>query len=253
MATQKSYRELFTFGEDYGTSEFKFGPATLGDIPDSIENRGYFPDVTEGNFGVYGFTASSPIIVGPEVSDHLESRADLTERLIYPMTSGLIESSDDKSWQVIKEITRYALKRYAPSPGSGFEGFNCVGALFSGSPRFMYEKIFSIHEEINKEENRKLVRNVTVIPQPLAVAIAQKAVTCTVIEAGYGDLAKEKKFVKLFKETVGLIPRNLNQIMQNDHEEKFKFVFKIPGTRIIVDLGGASWQRFLLGEYFFNP
>jgi crenactin len=293
MSTQKNYRELFTFGEDYGTSEYKFGPATLGDTPDAIENRGYFPDVTEATYGVYGFSAPSPVIVGPEVSEHLEARSDLTERLIYPMTSGLIDSSDHRAWTVVKEITRYALKRYAPSTQSGFEGFNCVSALFSGSPRYMYEKIFSLHEEINKEENQKLVRNVTVIPQPLAVAIAQKAVTCTVVEAGhgntqitpiskavigsalltlnrggsdvdmlageilrdagYGDLAREKKFVKLFKETVGLVPRDLTKVMENEHDERFEFVFKIPGTRISVELGGASWQRFLLGEYFFSP
>jgi crenactin len=293
MSAQKNYKELFTFGEDYGTSEFKFGPATLGDAPDIIENRGYFPLVTEGNYGVYGFSAPSPIIVGPEVSEHLESRADLVERLVYPMTSGLIGSTDRKAWTVVKEITRYGLKRYAPSATSGFEGYNCVSALFSGSPRYMYEKIFSLHEEINNEEGRKLVKNVTVIPQPLAVAIAQKAVTCTVVEAGhgntqitpiskavigsalltlnrggadvdslageilrdagYGDLAKERKFVKLFKETVGLVPRDLKKIMENESEDKFKFIFKIPGTRISIELGGASWQRFLLGEYFFNP
>ncbi len=293
MSAQKSYKELFTFGEDYGTSEFKFGPASLGDIPDVIENRGYFPDITEATFGVYGYSKPSPIIVGPEVSEHLESRADLTERLVYPMTSGLIDSSDHRAWAVVKEITRYGLNRYAPSNQSGFEGFNCVAALFSGSPRYMYEKIFTLHEEINKEEGRKLVKNVTVIPQPLAVAIAQKAVTCTVVEAGhgntqitpisksvigsalvtlnrggadvdalageilrdagYGDLAREKKFVKLFKETVGLVPSNLNRVMENENDPKFKFVFKIPGTRINVELGGASWQRFLLGEYFFNP
>ncbi|MGH2640027.1 MAG: hypothetical protein ACRDF4_12225 [Rhabdochlamydiaceae bacterium] len=293
MSAQRSYKELFTFGEDYGTSEFKFGPATLGDSPDAIENRGYFPDITQATYGVYGFAAPSPIIVGPEAADHLESRSDLSERLIYPMTSGLIESADHKAWNVVKEITRYGLKRYAPSTASGFEGFNCVSAMFSGSPRYMYEKIFALHEEINKEENQKLVKNVTVIPQPLAVAIAQKAVTCTVVEAGhgntqitpiskavigsalltlnrggsdvdtlaaeilkdagYGDLAKEKKFVKLFKETVGAVPRDLKRVMENDHDEKFRFVFKIPGTRITVELGGASWQRFLLGEYFFNP
>ena len=293
LETQKSYRELFTFGEDYGTSEFKFGPSSLGDEPDAIESRGYFPDITEATYGVYGFQTPRPIIVGPEVSEHLESRSDLTERLVHPMTSGLIESSDDRGWTVVKEITRYGLKRYAPSTTSGFDGFNCVSALFSGSPRYMYEKIFAIHEEINKEEGRKLVKNVTVIPQPLAVAIAQKAITCTVIEAGhgntqitpiskavinsslltlnrggadvdalageilrdagFGDLAKERKFVKIFKETVGLIPKDLKKVMENDHEEKFRFVFKIPGTRISVDLGGAAWQRFLLGEFFFNP
>jgi crenactin len=59
--------------------------------------------------------------------------------------------------------------------------------------------------------------------------------------------------VKLFKETVGLVPRDLAKVMENDQDERYEFMFKIPGTRISVELGGASWQRFLLGEYFFNP
>ena len=37
-------KEFTVFGEDYGTSELKFGPATLGNVPDVLENRGYFPD-----------------------------------------------------------------------------------------------------------------------------------------------------------------------------------------------------------------
>ncbi len=212
--------------------------------------------MTEANYGVYLSQAPRPIIVEPDVAEVLESRLDLTERLVHPMTSGLIESSDDRAWTVVKEITRNGLKRYTPSAGSGFDSFNCVAALFSGSPRYMYEKVFAIHEEINRDEGRRTVNNVTVIPQPLAVAIAQKAVTCTVIEAGHGstqitpiskvvinsslltlnrggsgvdalagkilrdaeyrDLAKERKFVKIFKETVGLVPLDSTGLVLQD-------------------------------------
>jgi crenactin len=291
--TSKSYRELFTFGEDYGTSEYKYGPASLGDSPDIVENRGYYPDNSAATYSVFTNIAPKELIVGPEVSEFLEARQDLGERLIYPMKSGMIDRDDSRAWAIVKEITRYGLLRYAPSPSSGFEGFNCVAGLFSGSPKYMYERVFDIHLEINKEEGRRLIKNITVIPQPLAVAIAQKAVTCTVIEAGhgntqitpiskaiinsalltlnrggadvdvlaaeilrdagYGDLARERKFVKMFKETVGLVPLSLNSVLANKNEERFKFVFKIPGTRITVDLGANAWQRFLLGEFFFDP
>ena len=30
-------------------------------------------------------------------------------------------------------------------------------------------------------------------------------------------------------------------------------MFKIPNTKIAIDLGKVGWQRFLIGEFFFNP
>jgi crenactin len=137
------------------------------------------------------------------------------------------------------------------------------------------------------------VKALSIIPQPLAVAISQKALACTVLEAGagnlqiaplssgmifnalitlnrgggdcdlvaaeilrdagYGDLAREPKLVKLFKESVGLVPRSLKDVMADKGNPKYGAVFRVPNTRIAIDLDKNSWQRFLIGEYFFDP
>ena len=285
-------KEFQIFGEDYGTSDFKFGPATLGNTPDIVENRGYFPDTRSLLLRMYGPPNRKLLVVGPEVATFVEARRDLAERMVYPMRNGVIDYDDERAWLVVKEITRYGLLKYLPSE-EGFDGFKCVAALSAAAPRYMYEKLFDIHREINEEEGKKIVKAVTIIPQPLAVAIAQKAVTCTVLEGGHGntqiapisrgvifsalitlnrggsncdyiaaeilrdsgysDLAKEPKLVKLFKETVGAVPRDLEKVLENKDDPKFRVVFRIPNTRIIIDLGKNSWQRFLIGEHFFNP
>ncbi|MCD6312504.1 MAG: hypothetical protein J7L79_01650, partial [Thaumarchaeota archaeon] len=289
MSVPKEYQ---VFGEDYGTSDYKFGPATLGNTPDIIENRGYFPDTRSLLLRMQGFPDTKLLVVGPDVATFVEARRDLAERMVYPMRNGVIDYDDERSWMVVKEVTRYGLLKYFPKE-EGFEGFRCVAALSAAAPRYMYERIFELHKEINEEEGRKIVKAVTIIPQPLAVAIAQKAVTCTVLEGGHGntqiapisrgvvfnalitlnrggsdcdllaaeilrdcgysDLAKEQKLVKIFKETVGAIPRDVNKILESKSDPRFRAVFRIPNTRIIIDLEKNSWQRFLLGEYFFNP
>ncbi len=285
-------KEFQVFGEDYGTSDYKFGPATLGNTPDMVENRGYFPDTRSLLLRMYGPPETKVLVVGSEVASFVEARRDLAERMVYPMRNGVIDYDDERSWMVVKEITRYGLLKYLPKE-EGFEGFKCVAALSAAAPRYMYERIFEIHKEISQEEGKKIIKAVTIIPQPLAVAIAQKAVTCTVLEGGHGntqiapisrgvifsalitlnrgggdcdllaaeilkdsgysDLAKEQKLVKIFKETVGVIPRDLNEIMEKKSDPKFRVVFRIPSTKIVIDLGKNSWQRFLIGEYFFNP
>ena len=285
-------KEYLIFGEDYGTSDYKFGPATLGNTPDMVENRGYFPDTRSLLLRMYGSPDTKLLVVGPEVATFVEARRDLAERMVYPMRNGVIDYDDERSWMVVKEITRYGLLKYLPKE-EGFEGFKCVAALSAAAPRYMYERLFEIHKEVNEEEGKKIVKAVTIIPQPLAVAIAQKAVTCTVLEGGHGntqvapisrgvifnalitlnrggsdcdllaaemlrdsgysDLAKEQKLVKIFKETVGVIPRDLNKILEKKSDPRFRAVFRIPNTKIIIDLEKNSWQRFLLGEYFFNP
>ncbi len=285
-------KEFEVFGEDYGTSDYKFGPATLGNTPDIVENRGYFPDTRSLLLRMYGEGERKVLVVGPEVATFVEARRDLAERMVYPMRNGVIEYDDDRSWMVVKEITRYGLLKYLPRD-EAFGGFKCVAALSAAAPKYMYERLFEIHREINEEEGRKVVKALTIIPQPLAVAIAQKAVTCTVIEAGHGntqiapisrgvifsalitlnrggsdcdqiaaeilkdsgysDLAREQKLVKIFKETVGLIPRSLEKIMNMRDDPRFRAVFRIPNTKIIIDLDKNSWQRFLIGEFFFNP
>jgi crenactin len=285
-------KEISVFGEDYGTSELKFGPATLGNVPDVIENRGYFPDTRSSMVRMTGGPDKRLLVVGPDVSNFVEAKRDIAERMVYPMRSGTIDRDDDRSWSVVKELTRYALLRHAPE-APGFQGVRAVAALSASAPRYMYEKIFDIHREINQEEGRKLVMALSVIPQPLAVAISQKVLACTVLEAGhgntqvaplssgmifnalitlnraggdsdlvaaeilrdagYGDLAREPKLVKLFKESLGLVPKSLNDVMSDKNNPKFGAVFRVPNTRIAIDLDKNSWQRFLIGEFFFDP
>jgi len=157
----------------------------------------------------------------------------------------------------------------------------------------MYDRMMQIHTDINREEGRRLIKAVSIIPQPLAVAISQKRLACTVLEggngntqvapissgvifsalislnrggsecdliaaeilrdAGYSDLAREPKLVKVFKESVGVVPKKLEKILEMKNSKAFETVFKIPNTKIAIDLGKVGWQRFLIGEFFFNP
>ena len=285
------------FGEDYGTSLFKFGPVWIGKYPDVIENRGYFPRITKAVAEIRGIPVRE-VVVGPEVSTYLESREEL-KRLYYPMRSGVVARRDERGWKVTKELTRYALTKHYPgeeSPTGGpFDGFLVVAALAAQSPRYMYEKLFEIHEEVVREEGLPLIRAMTIVPQPLAVAIAEKAVTCVVLEAGhgntqitpisrdvirsaliplnrggadcnaitaqilkdlgYGDLAREEKFVRMFKEMAGLVPLDLDDAVRwaKSHPAALTSVFGIPGTTLKIDMGDKAWMRFLIGEFFFNP
>jgi crenactin len=291
------YKELFVLGEDYGTLDYKFGPASLSNVPDMFENRGYLPDLGSVLARIHGFVEPSPIVVGPEVSTYLEARGDLAERLIYPMRDGIIEEGDERAWSVVKEVTRFGLLRYAPLSSEDFKGFYCVAALVAGAPRYMYERLFAIHSELNGESEARgrLIKAVTIIPQPLAVAIAQRAVTCTVVEsghgntqitpisraviqhaliplnrggndanmitaeilrdAGYGEYTKERRLIRMFKEAVGLIPTDLNMAVEEAkrNPDRFRVLYRVPNTRIVIDLAENSWQRFLIGEYLFNP
>ena len=289
MSTPK---EVVVFGEDYGTSELKFGPATLGNVPDVLENRGYFPDTRSSMIRMTGGPDKKLLVVGPDVANFVEAKRDIAERMVYPMRSGVIERDDDRSWAVVKELTRYALLRHIPD-SADFDGVKAVAALSAAAPRYMYEKIFDIHREINQEEGRKVIKALSVIPQPLAVAISQKVLACTVLEAGagncqvaplssgmifnalitlnraggdsdlvaaeilrdagYAELAREPKLVKLFKEAVGLVPKSLDAVMADKNNPKYGVVFRVPNTRIAIDLDKNSWQRFLIGEYFFDP
>ncbi|MCD6154453.1 MAG: hypothetical protein NDF53_01165 [archaeon GB-1867-097] len=286
----EKYKRKYTFGEDYGTSFYKFGPITLGEKPRIIENRGYFPDKSSVIYKLMGITRE--VIVGEKLPSYLESKEDLASRLIYPMRNGVVDKDDEKAWRVIEEITGYGLKAFR-SVGSDFKGYFVTAALSSIAPRYMYEKIIEIHRKVDWETG--LIRAVTIIPQPLAVAIAHKAPTCIVIEsghgntqicpisrypirsaiialnrggsdadiitsqilydAGYGDIAKEEAIVRRIKEAIGLIPKRLNEAIREAKRnyEKYHVKYKIAGTRIEVDLGKDSWTRFLIGEYIFNP
>ncbi|MDG6910199.1 MAG: hypothetical protein JRN08_07495 [Nitrososphaerota archaeon] len=179
-------KELTVFGEDYGTSELKFGPATLGNVPDVMENRGYFPDTRSSMVRMTGGADKRLLVVGPDVSNFVEAKRDIAERMVYPMRSGVIERDDDRSWSVVKELTRYALLRHVPDT-PGFDGVKVVAALSAAAPRYMYDRLFEVHREINQEEGRKLIKAISVIPQPFAVAISQKVLACTVLEGGAGN------------------------------------------------------------------
>ncbi|MCD6235843.1 MAG: hypothetical protein J7J94_02460 [Thaumarchaeota archaeon] len=286
----EEYKREHVFGLDYGTSDFKFGPITLGEIPEVVENRGYFVDKSSLMSRLMG--VKRDVVVGRDVPKFLESKEDLAERMVYPMRNGVIAKDDLKAWKVIEEITRYALESFAPEDEE-FNGFYVVASLSIIAPRYMYEKLFEIFRRIN--DKRVLVKAATVIPQPLAVAIAQKIPTCTVVEsghgntqicpismypirnavialnrgggaaniltaeilkdAGYGDLAKEESLVRRVKESIGLIPRDLDEAIEygKTHLDEIRVSLKIPGTRIKIDLGDHSWTRFLIGEYVFNP
>jgi len=284
------YKGRYTFGIDYGTSDYKYGPIACKENPRIIENRGYFPDKESVMFKA--FEKPKDVIVGEELPLYLQASEDLSTRLIYPMRNGVIEKNDERAWQVVYEISRYGLNAFKPQE-KDFEGFYVVASLSSVSPKYMYEKLFEIYRQINEQE--RLVKAATIIPQPFAVAIGHGITTCVVIESGhgnsqlcpisrypignavlainrgggdanaltaeilkdlgYGDLVQQEAFVRRVKESIGLIPIRLEEAMEaaKKNPEKFKAKLKVPGTRIAVDFQENSWMRFLIGEYVFNP
>lgn len=274
---------------DFGTSDFKFGPITLGEEPRIVNNRGYFPDK---NSVLYkAFEAASDVIVGDDVPLYLQSAEDLSSRLIYPMRNGMIERDDERAWQVVKTLTTYGLDSFKQQSNNGFRGYYVVASLSSVSPRYMYERLMSAFTE----GSHGMVKAVTVIPQPFAVAIGHGVTTCVVIEsghgnsqvcpiskypirsvqvalnrgggdanaitseilkdAGYADLANEEALVRKVKENLGLVPENLDRAIQEAKRSPrtVRARYKVPGTRVEIDLDKDSWSRFLIGEYVFNP
>lgn len=286
----EEYKREHIFGLDYGTSDFKFGPITLGEVPEVVENRGYFVDNSSLMSRLMG--VRKEIIVGKNVPMFLESRDDLAKRMVYPMRNGIVPKDDERAWRVIEELTKYAFEIFAPKDEL-FQGFYVVASISVVAPKYMYEKLFEIFGKMNLEKT--MVKAATIIPQPLAVAIAHKTPTCTVVEsghgntqvcpismypirdavialnrggdaantltaeilkdAGYGDLAKEESLVRKVKEEIGLLPRDLNEAIRfaKSNPDKVRVSLKIPGTRIKIDLEDISWMRFLIGEYVFNP
>ncbi|ABL77936.1 hypothetical protein [Thermofilum pendens] len=283
------YKRKYAYGEDYGTSQFKFGP--VAEKPLVIDNRGLLL-AGESRLLLDIFGVRKEVVVGPELPKYLGSIDDVGRYLVYPMRDGLVEKDDERAWRVLYEITRYGFETTKPK-AKDFDGFFVTAALSAIAPDYMYQRIFEIHARLDAEE--KVVKAVTIIPQPLAVAIAEKTVTCVVVESGHGntqitpismypirnaivalnrggaeadaiaaeilrdlgyeDRAREEKFVRQFKEAVGLIPRDLNQAIEKARREpeRFRTVFSIPGTVIQVDMGNMGWARFLIGEIIFNP
>jgi crenactin len=290
MTAAESYRSHFTFAMDFGTSDFKFGPITCGENPRIVHNRGYFPD--KKSLMYRAFEATSDIIVGDDVPLYLQSTEDLSSRLVYPMKNGVIEKTDGTAWQVVSALCQFGLNSFPPNQNNGFEGYYVVASLSSVSPRYMYEQLLDIFKETNHDGR---VRAVTVIPQPFAVAIGHGVTTCVVIESGHGnsqvcpiskypvrsaqvalnrgggdanaitseilkdsgyaDLAGEEALVRKVKESIGLVPADLETAITEAKKipRKFHARYKVPGTRVEIDLEKDSWTRFLIGEYVFNP
>ena len=288
MATE-NYRSHYTFAMDFGTSDFKFGPITCGENPRIVNNRGYFPDKKSVMYRA--FEATSDVIVGEDVPLYLQSTEDLSSRLVYPMRNGVIDRGDETAWRVVSALSQFGLNSFKPEPNNGFRGYNVVASLSSVSPRFMYERLL----ETFKENKGGSVRAVTVIPQPFAVAIGHGVTTCVVIEsghgnsqicpiskypirtaqvalnrgggdanaitseilkdAGYGDLTREEALIRRVKESIGLVPGDLESAIQDAKKtpRRFRAKYKVPGTRVEIDLEKDSWARFLIGEYVFNP
>jgi crenactin len=290
MTAETDYRSHYTFAIDYGTSDFKFGPITCGETPRVVNSRGYFP---EKNSVVYkAFESTDEVIVGEDVPLYLQSAEDLSSRLVYPMRNGMIDKADDTAWQVVSALTNFGLNAFKPEPNNGFQGYYVVASLSSVSPRYMYERLLEVFEQNNTNGN---VKAITVIPQPFAVAIGHGVTTCVVIEsghgnsqvcpiskypiraaqvalnrgggdanaitseilkdAGYGDLANEEAFVRKVKESIGLVPSDLDAAVDEAKKSprRFRAKYKVPGTRVEIDLEKDSWSRFLIGEYVFNP
>ncbi|MEM4494305.1 MAG: hypothetical protein QXE96_00705 [Candidatus Caldarchaeum sp.] len=242
----EDYRRRYVFGCDYGTSDFKYGPITQGDKPLVTANRGYFPEksIVSELLGV-----EKEVVVGKDVTLFLGAGSELSIRLVYPMRSGAIGRDDERAWRVVEELTRQSLAEFKPG-GFGFKGFYVVAALSATAPRYMYERLFSIYDKLAAEG---LIHSSTIIPQPLAVAIAHKQTSCVVVEsghgntqvspisrapireavialnrggsaanaitaeilkdAGYGDLVKEEALVRKVKENIGLLPLELDKAL----------------------------------------
>jgi len=285
-----NYRSSYTFAMDFGTSDFKFGPISCGETPRMVNNRGYFPDKRSVIYNA--FESAADVVVGEDVPLYLQSTEDLSTRLVYPMRNGVIDRNDENAWRVVDALCQFGLKAFKPTSNNGFQGYYLVASLSAVSPRYMYERLLGILQNNN---NDGLVKAVTVIPQPFAVAIGHGVTTCVVIEsghgnsqvcpiskypirtaqvalnrgggdanaitseilkdAGYGDLTREEALVRMVKENIGLVPANLDTAIAEAKKapRRFRARFKVPGTRVEIDLEKDSWTRFLIGEYVFNP
>ncbi|MEM0010470.1 MAG: hypothetical protein QXT84_02110 [Candidatus Bathyarchaeia archaeon] len=261
-ATLDPRRALSAYGEDYGTRYFKYGPL-MERRPRIMESVGLFLEESH-LLKMYG--VEKQLVVGDEVKKFLGAKSAVARNLVYPLTDGEVKRDDERGWAVITELTKKGFEQFRElKEKEGFDGFYVTAALSAIAPEYMSEKLLSIHSRIDRETG--LIKAFTVIPQPLAVAIAEKEISCVVIESGhgntqitpihtyplreavvalyrggaeadaisaevlkdlgYGDLASDEAVVRKFKEEAGLIPADFNTAVKKAKEDPEKFRCKV--------------------------
>lgn len=260
-----AYRLKYTFGVDYGTSYVKYGPITLNE-PRVVQTRGLFlRDLPESvKMRIPPDILSRGLVVGDEeVRKYLSSVRDVQRNLKYPLRDGIARRDDEDAWRVLKELARYTLAQF-PVSDPEFKGWIVSIALSALAPDYMYKSFFDIYTELSNEYN---IYAVTILPQPLAVAIAENAVNCIIVEGGHGniqvapisfalireglvalnrggaeanaitreilkdmgysDIAREEYAVEVVKRAVGLVPRNLKEAIRAAKSSPDRFVAKV--------------------------
>ncbi len=265
---EMEYKKRFLFAEDFGSGYFKYGPITkINEGPDIIRSRGLVVKESIALKKIYRI--EEDIVVGEKVSRLLTTVEDALKNIVYPLRSGIIDLHDELKWRVIKELARHAFNAYYGQFYSekGFEGFLVVVALSALAPTYMYTKMFDIHRELDEEFDGTLIKAMTIIPQPLAVAISEQEVTTLVVEcghgniqitpissypikkaiialnrggdtanaitreilkdAGYSDIAKDEYAVEKVKIEAGLVPRDLKEAIRRAKEDPERFRVKV--------------------------
>jgi len=260
-----AYRLKYTFGIDFGTSYVKYGPITLNE-PRVMQTRGLFlRDLPESvKMRIPPEILWRGLVVGDEeVRKYLSSVRDVQRNLKYPLKDGIAKRDDEDAWKVLKELARYSLVQF-PQTDPDFEGWLISIALSALAPDYMYKAFFDIYTELAQEFK---IYAVTILPQPLAVAIAENAVNCIIVEGGHGniqiapisfalireglvavnrggaeanaitreilkdigysDIAREEYAVEMVKRAVGLVPRNLREAIRTAKSNPDRFVTRV--------------------------
>ncbi|NPA23777.1 MAG: heat-shock protein Hsp70 [Crenarchaeota archaeon] len=271
LADESRYKLKYTYAEDFGTGYFKYGPITLGERPKMIPSRGLIlRDLPESiKMLIPKSVLERGVVVGDDVSKYLSSIREAARNLKQPLKDGIIRRDDEDAWKIVKELVRFGFSQFYPEVSNqpDFRGYYTVIALSALAPDYMRERMMEIHKEVDEEFEGRLIAAVTVIDQPFAVAIAEKAVTCSVIEAGhgniqvvpisygpiregivalnrggaeanaitreilkdagYGDLARDEYVVETVKRQIGLVPKNLKEAIKKAREDPKRFAVKV--------------------------